>query len=340
PWQWALALLATLPLAARRRYPLTAFGVVLLASALYHLSPGFDPTFTFAACMIGAYSAAVHSPRQPVATISALAGAVWLMVTHTESVPDRKPSLLIFLVLIPLGLAANTVSIWKARMLAAEEEKAVATKLAVEQERSRIAQELHDVITHSISVMMVQAGAARKVMETAPDMAHDALLAVESGGRAAMTELRHTMDLLTMSSEDPEFLAEEAPAPGLDQLDALVARVRQTGMPVELTVTGTAGPLSAGLQLAVYRTVQEALTNAMKHATGARVAVALQYGDGRLRVSVTDTGGATAPAANAGNGRGLIGIQERAGVYGGTFEAGELPTGGYRVAVVFPVEGA
>jgi signal transduction histidine kinase len=340
PWQLALALVATLPLAARRRYPLAAFGVVITASTLYHLSPGFDPAFTFAACVIAAYSAAVYSPHQPAAALAALAGAVVLLGTHEQAVPTTTSGPVTLLVLLPLGLAANTVSVWTGRMRAAEDEKAAAAQRAVAEERSRIAQELHDVVTHSLSVMMVQAGAARMVLATAPSQAHDALLAVEAGGRAAMTELRHTMDLLTMTSEDPELLTEAdlAPAPGLDQLEALAARVRETGLPVELTVTGTPVQPSPGLQLAVYRTVQEALTNAMKHAVGARVTVLLDYGADRLRVTVSDTGGSAAPTAGGGNGRGLIGIQERAAVYGGTFEAGKLPTGGYRVTAVFPLE--
>jgi signal transduction histidine kinase len=336
PWQLALAVLATLPLVARRRYPLTVLLVVVGASELYHLSPGFDPTFTFTACLVAAYSAAMYSRYQLLAIMTALAGVVLLAATHKENVPSigSSPLTFFFLILIPVTLVANTIYVWKQRVHIAEADKAAAARLAVDQERSRIARELHDVVTHSISVMVVQAGAARKVMDTAPAKAHDALLAVESGGRSAMTELRHTMGLLTMNGQAPE--EDLTPIPGASQVAALADRVRAAGVPVELTVTGKPVPLPAGMDLAVYRVVQEALTNVMKHAADARARVAIDYGPVTVQVEVTNTGGSRTPSA--GTGRGLIGLQERVAVYGGTFEAGFLPTGAYRVHAVIPTE--
>jgi signal transduction histidine kinase len=210
----------------------------------------------------------------------------------------------------------------------------------VDQERSRIAQELHDVVTHNVSVMVVQAGAARTVMHAAPEKAHEALLAVESGGRAAMTDLRHVMGLLTLNGDNPDQVAAEdlAPPPGLDQVAALASRVRETGASVELTVTGPPSTLSAGIGLAAYRVVQEALTNTVKHAAGARVKISIDYAPRVLRVEVADTGGTPAVSARSGSGRGLIGLRERLAVYGGTLEAGKLPTGGYRVRALIPME--
>lgn len=342
PWQVLLAVLATLPLVARRRFPLTVFWILIGASELYHLSPGFNPTFTFAACLIAAYSVTMYSTYQRAAITSALAGILLLAATHKQNVPTMGsgPETFLFLILIPLALVANTIYTWKLRVRTAETEKESAARLAVSEERSRIARELHDVVSHNISVMVVQAGAARKVMQAAPEKAHNALLAVESGGRAAMTELRHTMGLLTLNSDSPDLSVEDdlARTPGMDQLDPLVSRVQNAGIPVRLHITGKPVPLSSGMDLAVYRLVQEALTNTMKHAAGSHVEITIDYGPAVLQVEVNDTGGSPAPSSHTGSGRGLIGLQERIAVYGGTFEAGPSPSGGYRVHAVIPWE--
>ncbi|MFL6074881.1 MAG: sensor histidine kinase [Mycobacteriales bacterium] len=341
-WQYVLAVLAALPLVVRRRYPLAAFWVVILASQLYHLRIGYDPTYTFIACVVAAYSATIYSPYRLLALGSAFLGTGLIIGFHHQAVPEVRTRLVAFLLLIPIGFAANAMHTWKQRVRALEAEQEAATRQAVEQERARIAQELHDVVTHNVSVMVVQAGAARKVMTAEPEKARAALLAVESGGRAAMSELRHVMGLLTMNGEgpDPAATADLAPVPGLNQLGALAGRVRDTGVPVELTVTGDPAPLPPGVDLAAYRVVQEALTNAVKHAAGASVTVTVAYGRDSLRVDVADTGGTPTPAARAGNGRGLVGLRERLAVYGGTLEAGPRPTGGYRVRAVIPLEDA
>lgn len=158
-----------------------------------------------------------------------------------------------------------------------------------------------------------------------------------------MTELRHVMGLLTMADESEVTGMEGpgpvmAPQPGLDQLESLVGRVRDTGIPVELTVTGPPRPLPPGVELAAYRVVQEALTNTVKHATGATAAVTVDYGQDQLRVEVTDTGGHPGAGAADGNGRGLIGLRERLTVYDGTLDSGRSPAGGYRVEALIPLE--
>jgi signal transduction histidine kinase len=214
-----------------------------------------------------------------------------------------------------------------------------ATRRAVEVERSRIAGELHDVVTHNVSVMLIQAGAARKVMDVVPQEAKQALLAVEAGGRAAMAELRHVMGLL--AGPDGEH-------PG-DPADTLVDRVRDAGMTVRVTMSPPPGPLPAGVDLAAYRVVQEALTNTIKHAAGATVSVAVDCAGDWLEIEVTDTGGAAearkagkarkereAREASVGSGRGLIGLRERLAVYGGTLDAGPRPGGGFRVQARLP----
>jgi signal transduction histidine kinase len=339
PGQLVLAVLTGLPLAMRRRYPLTVFWVVVVATLLFHASVRDLDTalFTFASCLIAAYSAAVYSPYRTRAIASLVLGAGLLGVLHDANVPDITAGYVPFLVVLGLGLTANTIHTWKERVAQLQATQDGATRQAVQRERARIARELHDVVTHNVAVMVVQAGAARKVIDAEPEQARDALLAVEASGRAALAELRHVMGLLTMSGDGPQPV-ELAPQPGLDQLPALVGRVRDTGVRVELAVTGTPTPLTAGVDLTAYRVVQEALTNTLKHAAGSSVRISVDYADDSLRVEVADTGGDSTAADGSGNGRGLVGLRERLAVYGGTLQAGVLPAGGFRVRAVIPVD--
>ncbi|MDX2766358.1 histidine kinase [Streptomyces europaeiscabiei] len=375
-WQLLLAALTALPLLVRRRYPLTAFWAVIVTTMVLNqrLGAGDTTVYTFLTCLVAAYSAAVHSPYRLRALISLVAGAALIAAFVEENFPYVTPAVIPFLVLLGVGLGANAIHTWKQRVHALQEQQEAATRLAVEHERSRIARELHDVVTHNVSVMVIQAGAARKVMDVAPDRAREALLAVEAGGRTAMTELRHVMGLLTMTEDDqaatagvsagggvrptghgagptgrgagpagragPAVDTELAPQPGLDQLPVLTSRVRASGVPVELIVTGTPSPLSPGAGLAAYRVVQEALTNTVKHAAGARVRVTVDHTPNEVRLEVTDTGGTRTPAAASGTGRGLLGLRERLAVHGGTLRTGPRPTGGYRVQAVIPLDDA
>ncbi|MGP4011877.1 sensor histidine kinase [Streptomyces sp. 4N124] len=337
PW-WAvvLAVLTAVPLAWRRRRPLAAFWAVLVATALFHVSEvNRDATVVaFASVLIAAYSAAMYSPHRKAAGASLAAGAVLLAVG--KLVPDVDRTLIPLLVLAPVALAANGLHAWRHRVRTLRAEQDAATRRAVDEERRRIARELHDVVTHNVSMMTIQAGAARKVLDVSTDQAREAMLAVEAAGRTAMSELRQVMGLLTMAADGSPENVDLAPQPGLGRLPELVDRVRGTGVPVELTVTGTPCELPAGVDLAAYRVVQEGLTNAVKHASGASVTVAVEYAPGELRVDVQDSGGVPTPAE--GNGRGLIGLRERLAVYGGTLHNGRRPRGGYRVRAVIPVE--
>ncbi|MEU9918268.1 histidine kinase [Streptomyces sp. NPDC051001] len=345
-----LAVVASGALALRRRYPLAVLCVVTAATLA---TPQSVLRLTFYAFIIAVYSAAVYSPYR-VATLAALPMSVVLVGTSGDSVTPIVPNdYIALLILIPMAVAAIGLRTWKlrtdegrTRISTLERERTEELRRAVEHERARIARELHDVVTHSVSVMIIQAGAARKIMNTSPEEAGEALLAVEAGGRAAMTELRHVMGLLTMADEDEEASSgadladtgeELTPQPGLDQLESLIGRVRDTGLPVDLTVTGPPRPLPPGLELAAYRVVQEALTNTVKHASGASAAVTVDYGPDRLRVEVTDTGGHSRGAV--GSGRGLIGLRERLAVHDGTLTTGRRLTGGYRVEALIPLEG-
>ena len=337
-----LLMLVALPLLFRRRYPLTVLWVVLVMGVMVSENPA-ALRLSFFACVIAGYSAAVFSPYK-IPALASLPVAAMLHAGLQSDASSVSDSAVPFLILLPIAVAAEGLRRWKqhaddgrARMAAMEHEQIEALRRATEFERARIARELHDVVTHNVSVMVIQAGAARKVMDTTPDDARAALLAVEAGGRAAMTELRHVMGLLTM---DGDILASDlAPQPGLDGLDALIQRMRDSGVEVELVERGRRGELPSGIELTVYRLVQEALTNTVRHAAGASVRVLVDYAGDHLLVEVTDTGGRSgATAGTAGSGRGLIGLRERLAVYGGTLEAGPRLTGGYRVKARIPLE--
>jgi signal transduction histidine kinase len=187
--------------------------------------------------------------------------------------------------------------------------------------------------------MVIQTGAARKVMDTAPELSKQAMLATEASGRAALSELRHVMGLLSASDNEKSDGLE--PQPGLEQLSTLVEGVRAAGIAVSLTVSPPPGPLPPGVDLTAYRVVQEGLTNTIKHAVGAVATVTIGHHGDWLEIEVADTGGVPASGApeagtQAGNGRGLIGLRERLAVYGGTLEAGRLIGGGYQVKARVP----
>jgi signal transduction histidine kinase len=246
---------------------------------------------------------------------------------------------------VTVGYAVHAIA-ERDRVLAEHE---AATRRALELERARIASELHDVVTHNVSVMIVQAGAARQVLTESPAEARAAMLAVEASGRAAMTELRHLLGLLSPANAvgdaagtpDRVLPAELEPQPGLAQLRGLVDRLTAAGLPIDLRVGELPRELSPGLDLAVFRVIQEALTNVLKHAGKPATTVRLSHEDGQLVVVVSDTGRpirAAAPAVPAGGGRGLIGLRERIALYGGVLEAGPSSDGGWTVRARFPLD--
>ncbi|MFE2871636.1 sensor histidine kinase [Embleya sp. NPDC059259] len=336
---WPFVVLSALPLAVRRRYPLAAFTAVLCAG----VAIGEDGAswITVLTCVIGAYSAVVYS-RYRVRAVCVLVGAAVLAgVAFRDSAPILPGWSSPGVVLLVAGALAGLVLFWRRELAASrdrytrlQQAQEQATRRAVEEERSRIAAELHDVVTHNVSVMVIQAGAARKVMDAAPERSKEALLAVEAGGRAAMAELRHVMGLLAAADhERPDDLE---PQPGLDRLDELIERVRAAGTPVRVAMSLPADPLPPGVDLAAYRVVQEALTNTIKHAPGAAASVVLGYADDCLEIEVTDTGGGPGGRALDGNGRGLIGLRERLAVYDGELTVGPTLTGGYRIRARIP----
>jgi signal transduction histidine kinase len=329
-------------LAARRRYPLAVcvlLAIEVLATG-YHAKP-----LALGIVVFAGYSAVKHSRFRGAALVT----VPWLWVI-VGSLLWGTTALLILVSLaltVTVGYAVHAVA-ERDRMLAEHE---AATRRALELERARIASELHDVVTHSVSVMIVQAGAARQVLAEAPGEARAALLSVEASGRAAMTELRHLLGLLSPTNApggeagtpDGAAPAELEPQPGLAQLPALVDRLSAVGLPIDLRVDDLPQELSPGLDLAVFRVIQESLTNVIKHAGKPPTTVSLGYNDGQLVVEVADTGRpilAAAPAVPVGARRGLIGLRERIALYGGVLDAGPRSGGGWLVRARFPVDPA
>jgi signal transduction histidine kinase len=201
---------------------------------------------------------------------------------------------------------------------------------AVADERARMARELHDVIAHSVSVMTVQAGAAEEMLKVDPARAVEPVRAVQETGRQALVEMKRLVGMLREHDDELGL----APQPGLDDLERLVAQMRDAGLRVELRVEGTPRPVPMGVDLSAYRVVQEALTNALKHGGGAAASVTLRYGADELAVEVTDDG--VVPAVQ-GVGHGLVGMRERVSVFGGTFEAGPSGGRGFAVRALLPL---
>ncbi|WP_245739962.1 sensor histidine kinase [Nonomuraea maritima] len=335
-----LVALTALPLAARRRYPLATFWTVVLATLAIS---GGETWITVLTCAVAGYSAIAHSRNRVPAVVGLPLAALLAGVVDRDiaaGLPSLPGWLGPYVVLLSAGVCASVIRFLRRsrdRLIELQQAQEDAMRKAVETERSRIAAELHDVVTHNVSVMVIQAGAARKVMDAEPELSKQALLAIESSGRAAMAELRNVMGLLAATEGGRADSRDDGlePQPGLDQLDGLVERVRAAGVPVDVTLSPP-DSLPDGVSLTVYRVVQEALTNTMKHAVGAAASVVIGHSGDRLEIEVTDTGGAPGPQSRAGNGRGLIGLRERLALYDGTLIAEPVAGGGYRVTARIP----
>jgi signal transduction histidine kinase len=369
--------MTTMPLAVRRIRPLAGFWLIAAtAVAAPHLA---DNVVSLAAVVVAAYSAVVYSRYQRAAVVSLplvglLVATAFPAVAESLRLPGRATALAAMIPVVFFGQAMRT---WRrragesqARFDRLQAEHEAATALALATERARIASELHDVVTHNVSVMIVQAGAARHVLTDSPGAARDALLAVESSGRAAMAELRHLLGLLSPAADagdtalgvepDTEQLQ---PQPGLGQLRMLTDRVRAAGLEVQLRVAPLRPDLPPGLDLAAYRVIQEALTNVLKHVGPTKATVSVDCQRDRLGVCVTDAGprepapvpgtsvpGTSVPGTSVpgtafrahvtvpGTGRGLLGLRERVAVYGGELAAGPVPGGGWRVQASLPLD--
>jgi signal transduction histidine kinase len=331
------ALLIAGPLLVRRRWPLACFAVqypVLLAAEAANNVPAL------VAVLIGAYSVAVYLPA--ALSMGTLVATAAVTATIESETWPRVPGWAgVFVILVPIGLFGVAIRSARGRAEASHQraealqrEQEAGTRLALVQERARITRELHDVVTHHVSVMTIQAGAAGKVLDDHPELARDALAAIEASGRETMAELRHLLGALSPGPADADLLR---PQPGLDQLDALVANVRQAGQPV--SVHRAPVDLPRGMDLAAYRVVQEGLTNALRYAPGARTRIDIAADPHRVVIEVTnDEPPAEVEPPAAGSGSGLIGLAERLRLYDGELETGRRPGGGFRVRASMPLE--
>jgi signal transduction histidine kinase len=341
----AFLLLVTVPLAWRRRWPLAVVAVVVAGVIAWNYVlylPGDDqpPLTPFLALLLAVFTAAAASAR--ASTAVGLLAAAWIvsevpaLVVGGQSADNIVPAWIFTGFAWALGRVvyrqralAAALADRAARLEAEREEKA---RLAVALERARIARELHDVVTHDVSVMVIQAGVERRALRDQPGSTRDALAMIEDVGRETLVELRRLLGVLRKSDDDDAL----APQPTLERLGELADQAREAGLPVALRVEGAQVPLPAGVELSAYRIVQEALTNALRHAGPARAEILIRYEPDELIVDVADDG--RGPSNGTRPGHGLLGMRERAALHHGALEAGGEDGGGFRVHARLPIE--
>jgi signal transduction histidine kinase len=357
----------------RRRTPVAVLAAYCVLWVLY-IRAGYWPVVNSFGAMLVGYTVAASRPRV-VAVAGAAAGAgIWLyggMLDRDSSTPSVvAQSIVLSAIVWKTGDCARELAdrgvqlaVYAAQLRDDQEELA---RRAVIDEQMRIARELHDVVAHHLSVVSIQAGLARYVLESDPVTAGEALGTVLDTSGEALEELRRLLSVLRTGPQRSEDASEAYhPAPGLGQLGELVGRIRAAGVPVEVRVTGTYRPLPPGVDLCAYRVLQECLTNVLKHAAGASAIVSLHYGAGALTARVTDDGRGLpaaahparvgpprpAPAPGSGSqgsgrpepgrqGLGLAGMHERVKLYGGVVTTGPRPGGGWRVTLTLPLPAA
>ena len=334
-------LLMTLPLAVRRRRPLVAVGAAVAGFAAVNetgdLSSDDDAYLPWIVMLIAAYTAGAYTRGREIIAGAVLTFAFPVVLVLTDRDGFSFGGLLFFtLIALPPYVAGVAIARRRGHERALErraDELEDERDAAVAEERARIARELHDVVAHGVSVMVVQAQGGARMVRAEPDDAEQAFAAIERTGREALTEMRQLLGILRRADE-PATLE---PHLGVDRLGDLIADVRMAGLPVDLQVEGPAGALPPGVDVSAYRIVQEALTNTIKHAGPAHAHVRMRYLPGALELEISDDGAGRTPRA-ANGGHGLIGMRERVAVYGGRLEAGVQPSGGYVIRARLPFE--
>lgn len=343
-----LAFLSTAPIAWRRRQPVLVLCVVgtfaILLSSQHYAEPSGG-----LGVLIAIYTVAAHCTNRRRSIIVLGTTLIGMFISLQLLPTNLPPNLLIsntviFVTAWVLGDNLQTrrryVDELELKAERLERDRADGAHKAVAEERSRIARELHDVVAHNVSVMVVQAGGARRTLDRDPERARAVIESIEATGRQALTEMRRLLGVLRTDDEATDTLA---PQPGVSRLDDLVQHVRSAGLPVQLSVQGNPVPLAAGVELSAYRIVQEALTNALKHAGPASAQVLVRYGIEDLQVTIRDNGRGSAAAlarSNAGTepaGHGLVGMRERVSLFGGVLHAGPRRGGGYEVVATLPL---
>jgi signal transduction histidine kinase len=341
---FAVAAVATLVLVlcTRRRFPFAAPAAYwLLAAGISFVDWQLIP-FINSLIVVGMAAAfLLGNLRDSVRAGIGLAVVLGAAATIVYKIPGHPTSLLFFLPLefgiswlagYALRERAEQVEAAEVRATQAEREREAAARVAVAEERARIARELHDIVAHAVSVMVLQVGAVRHKLPPTLEDDRDALNRVEQAGRTALAEMRRLLGAMRRDGDGVEL----RPQPGLDGLDSLLEDVGRAGLPVRLHMDGGSAPLPRSIDLSAYRIVQEGLTNALKHARARHADVTLRYAPDELQIEVRDDG--KGGAGNGGPGYGLVGIRERVTIYGGDMNAGTAPEGGYVLSARLPLD--
>jgi signal transduction histidine kinase len=342
-WAWTLQAALLLPLVWRRKFPATVFAVIAAVAFTQWLTDRLlaaDLALLVAFYTVAAYSSA----RRVLLAAAALeTGAVMAAVRFAPDGITLWAWILMSGMITAAGVLGTNLRTRRAYLAALEDRAArlerdrdQQAQLAVAGERARIAREMHDIVAHHISVMIALADGAAYANGTDPVRAAEVMGRVSNSGRQALDEMRRLLGVLRDDSPQPAL----APQPAMGDLDELIGTIRAAGLPTQLTVTGTPFPLPASAELVVYRLVQEALTNVLKHSAATRASVRLDYGaDRALGIDVTDNGrGSSGPPSAAHHG--IAGMRERAAVFGGTVQAGPQPGGGWHVSIRLRTEEA
>lgn len=338
----AVAIIA-LPTVARRRYPLIAMtGFWLLAVALSFVDGQLFASVESLFLLAVVVSFMLGNLPDPVQARIGLAVALGGSALVVYNIPEHSAAEVIFVPLVfasswlggyALRERAERAEAAEVRAAQAERERESAARLAVAEERARIARELHDVVAHSVSVMVLQIGAIRhKLSAETLDEDKDALTHVEQAGRTALAEMRRLLGAMRRDGDSLEL----GPQPGLDRLESLLEDVRRTGLLVELHVEGKPFPLPRAIDLSAYRIVQEGLTNTLKHAAASHAEVTVTYHTDEVELKVLDDGGGA--ATTNGRGHGLVGIRERVKIFGGEMSTGAAPAGGFMLKARLPID--
>jgi signal transduction histidine kinase len=322
----------TAAIAVRRRYPLlvgVAVPVVESVEFSFWAGPNILVQAVANFCALYALTVWTSSRRFAVGFTLVLAA-----VLGSSAGPGADLKQAVFFGLVEgvvMLLVRRVIGDRDRRARIAERERDVAAREAVVEERARIARELHDVIAHHVSMIVLQAGAERRVLGDARASTREVLETVEQSGRSALTEMRRLLGMLRSEANDPL-----TPQPGLEDVPTLFGQLRDAGLPIELSIDGERRELPVGIELSAYRIVQEALTNALKHAGDARATVHIRYGPDSLELEIADDGAEGSKQA-PGGGHGLVGMRERVALYGGRFDASRRPSGGFAIRVVLPI---
>lgn len=331
----------TVPLAARRFFPLPVLLTTLVCAGLLAIFESQSQIAVPLALLLATFTAGFELDFKPalIAILSVIVGFAIVTLVLDDGADDIAVTLVFYGAIWGFGQALRgnrkRVEALTERTERLELEREVSERAAAANERARIARELHDIVSHSISVVVLQTQAVRRRLPPEQEQEREDLLAVETTAREAMAEMRRLFGVLR-TDDTPLMLA---PQPGLDQLGRLLEDARAGGQTVEARFEGDRVPLAPGVDLAAFRIVQESLTNVRKHSGGAKASIELSYTDDELRILVEDDGAAPLKA-DAPQGHGLKGMRERAALYGGSLEAGARPTGGFRVSARLPIQEA